>query len=183
MTFGPIPDLEIERLACSEPPLIAPFNPANLNPFGIDITLSGKAWRLSPRYGRPLDPFDPPPAEAWEKCEFADGDKIRVEFGDLWLAQTVEFFWLPNDIQCLMLNRSKFARCGATPNAGLAPGDAGWRGFFVLELLCHARQGAVYTVGQKVAQAMFLRGETCRTPYGDGHVYQDQGEIRGPTAL
>jgi deoxycytidine triphosphate deaminase len=180
MTFGPIPDYEIERLARSEPPLITPFNPDALNPFGVDITLGNKLRRLSPSWNRPLDVFNPPPCEAWEDHELKDGEHVLVQFGELWLAQTREFFCLPNNIQCLMLNRSKYARCGATPNAGLAPGDAGWRGFYVLELLSHARQGVLYTVGERVAQAMFLRGATCRKSYDDTHTYQNQTQIIGP---
>ncbi len=174
-------DWQIAEL-CKEYGMIEPFDPRALNAYGYDVGLSGHIWKLSTAWTAPLDPFDPPPAEAWEEYELGPHTEFIVDFGDLVLARSVEKFRLPNYVTLTMNNRSKFCRCGATPNAGLAPGDAGWHGYFVFELNCLQRNGTIYRVGTRIAQARFSTGVPCNTPYDDNHVYQGQSGIMGPMA-
>lgn len=175
-TYGPIPDIEILTLCQQDTPLITPFDGSKLQAYGYDVTLSGDVARLTEEAGI-LDPYQAIPDGWWQSYGFEDGETFVVKPGELWLALTVESFDLPGDIVSLMLNKSRFARCGFTPNAGLAPGDAGWRGRYVLELVATARPVRL-TVGTAIAQVQFYRGAPCVKPYGEGHRYQDQQEIR-----
>jgi len=183
---GKLPDHEIRRLSCDAlPPMIAGYEKRLLQAYGYDVRLApGPFRRVSKSWGKPIDPLAMHPDEReFERLEFKLGDKVRVEFGDLWLALSVEWFNLPDDVTMDMQNKSKYCRAGVTPNAGLAPAEAGWRGFFEFELTCLQRNGAVYTVGEPIGQASFWRGAACERPYSsDGHVYQDQDEIKGPAA-
>jgi deoxycytidine triphosphate deaminase len=184
LACGPLPDWRIRELCRQDPPLIAPFDEAALNPFGYDVALSNEFWRLRDDWQVPLDPYNPPPDEAWHKfdLDLRKNNSVIVYPGELWLAFTVEIFHLPFNIEALMLNRSKYARCEASPNCGVAPIDSGFLGGIVLELIAHVRP-VVYEVGRRIAQIMFLAGAECEQPYSaDGHVYQAQYKIRGPEA-
>ena len=179
--FGAVPDWKLEELSGTEIPIITPFTKENLNGYGYDVTLSGSLWKLCNWCG-PIDPLNPPPDDAWKRIEHKNGEKVIVSPGELWLALTEEWFNIPSNMICLMLNRSKFARAGASPNCGIAPGEPGWSGRFVLELEASARP-VVYTVGACVAQVMFIAGAPCRNPYSSKeHVYQNQEAILGPMA-
>ena len=174
--FGAIPDYQIEQLN-----IISPFDKSKLQPFGYDVSITeGEIWKLKHTYTLPLSPNNPPPKEAWEIYNLKNKDIILVQWGELWLAKTSEYFKLPNNIQMLLLNKSRFARCGAMPNIGVAPADAGWQGYLVLELCSLARQGVEYTIGEPVAQVMFIGGSPCAKPYDSTHIYQNQDTIRGP---
>lgn len=173
-------DWQITKLVESHG-MIEPFEPSALNAYGYDVALFGEILELKKSWTKPINALKPPPIEAWKRHRLNAGDEFVVEFGGWYLGRSVEGFKIPDYVTMQMHNRSKYCRAGLTPNAGLAPAEAGWEAdCFVFEFSCHHSRGGIYTMGKRIAQAMFTTGLPCAQPYDDSHVYQGQDGVWGP---
>lgn len=89
------------------------------------------------------------------------------------LGVALERLEIPDDITCLFIGKSTYARCGLIAN--LTPGEAGWRGHLTLEFSNSSSADCRIYANEGIVQALFLEGEPCATSYEDrAGKYQDQ---------
>jgi dCTP deaminase len=89
------------------------------------------------------------------------------------LGSAVERLLIPDNITCLFIGKSTYARCGVIAN--LTPGEAGWRGHLTLEFSNSSGADCRIYANEGVVQALFFEGEPCDTTYHDrAGKYQDQ---------
>lgn len=193
--WGVLNDEEIERL-CNPlfniEPLLEPFVSRQegcpsygLGSYGYDLRLGQTFMRLKVAEGgdiRTLDPVDS--AGEWEKFE-AKADAIIMPPGEVWLAETVEYFRMPRDLIAVCFGKSSYARCGLLVNA--VPIEPGWNGRLTLELKnLNPDRGIKLYIGQGIAQVIFFRGANYpKRVYGEkeaGGAYQDQPGVTAARA-
>ncbi len=185
MSFSLLPDKEIAALCHRDPPMLHPFvarqegKPTyGLSSFGYDIRL-GKRF-LVPLGGlnAVLDPVDFPThhfreVEQDEYFDLAPHSQV--------LAESREWFAIPDDLLGLCLGKSSYARCGLLVNA--TPLEPGWTGRLTLELANLSPLPIRLHVDQGIAQVLFFRGEqptrTYRAKEAGGR-YQNQPGVTTP---
>lgn len=102
-------------------------------------------------------------------------EPIRMQNGDFILASSVERIKMPNDLLCIVHDKSSWAREGlALQNTVLEPG---WEGFITLELSFHRpAHRIVVSPGDPIAQLIFHKlDQPAEKPY-DGK-YQNQADM------
>lgn len=139
--------------------------------FGYDIRLSPDNFKVCTAGNEPLDPM--------KDCSsyFQDETPINYKGYEVFvipantyaLAQSVEMFNIPNDIHCIAVGKSTYARCGLVAN--ITPLESGWKGVLTLELNNNSNRPAIVYAHQGIAQLMFFRGNPT-IPYTGA--YQDQ---------
>lgn len=89
------------------------------------------------------------------------------------LGVTIEKIKIPNNITCVFLGKSTYARCGVIAN--LTPGEAGWEGHLTLEFSNSSGADCRIYANEGIVQALFLEGEPCDVTYRErSGKYQDQ---------
>ena len=90
------------------------------------------------------------------------------------LGRTVEHFNLPRDITALFIGKSTYARAGVFINT--TPGEAGWRGYLVVEIGNLTNLPVRVYINEGILQTLFFKGDLpCLTSYDDrGGKYQNQ---------
>lgn len=88
------------------------------------------------------------------------------------LGVTVERFNMPNDVMCIVLGKSTYARVGLICNT--TPVDAGFEGYVTLEFINPAPYPVKIYANEGVAQLIFLRGREALHPYDKTRKYQNQ---------
>lgn len=88
------------------------------------------------------------------------------------LCRSLEYFKIPEDVFCIVLGKSTYARSGLIVNA--TPGEPGWEGEWTLEL-CNGTSLPIKIYSfEGIAQVLFLRGERPENLYGANGKYQNQ---------
>jgi len=193
--WGILHDDEIKQLCnpdLNDRPMLDPFIAAQmgapsygLGSFGYDVRLGRRFMQLKRHEEDPWAPLDPLDAsEDWEEFIASEHagwllcrDAIVMPPGAVWLAETVEWFNMPDDVMGICYGKSSYARCGLLVNA--VPIEPGWRGRLTLELKnLNADRGIRLYLHQGIAQVVFFRGmvRPNRT-YEEkeaGKAYQDQ---------
>jgi dCTP deaminase len=82
-----------------------------------------------------------------------------------YLARTIEYFKIPDDVFGECLGKSTFARGAIIVN--VTPLEPGWEGHVTLELSNTADVPSVVYVGEGICQFVFFRGERPAVSYGD----------------
>jgi len=160
-------------------PLIYPFIPTQqgrpsygLGSFGYDIRLGNRFLVPLGGVNAILDPRNFP--------EDLFREVLAEKYFDLAphsqvLAESMEWFNMPDDVFGLCWGKSTYARCGLLVN--LTPAEAGWRGKLTLELANLSPLPIRLYVGQGIAQIVFFRGERPERTYAEkeaGGAYQNQ---------
>lgn len=123
----------------------------------------------------PLDPkFFDAKVEAQETKLKRDstGEYFVMPPRSIGLGVTVERFNMPNDVMCIVLGKSTYARIGLICNT--TPVDAGFEGFVTLEFINPSPYKAKIYANEGVAQLVFLRGKEAINPYDSSRKYQSQ---------
>jgi dCTP deaminase len=97
------------------------------------------------------------------------------------LAESVERFWMPDDVCGVCWGKSSYARCGLLVN--VTPLEPGWRGVLTIALANVSPLPIRVHIGQGIAQVVFFRGARPRRIYGEkeaGGAYQDQPGVTPP---
>jgi len=193
--WGVLNDEEIERLCdplFNSEPLLEPFVPRQegcpsygLGSYGYDLRLGRVFMRLKlSEEGviRTLDPVDS--RDEWERFE-TEGDAVIMPPGEVWLAETVEYFRMPRDLIAVCFGKSSYARCGLLVNA--VPIEPGWNGRLTLELKnLNPDRGIKLYIGMGISQVIFFRGANVpKRAYGEkeaGGAYQDQPGVMAAQA-
>lgn len=78
---------------------------------------------------------------------------VRLGKGDFCLAYSIERIKMPNDLVCIVHDKSSWARQGlAVQNTVLEPG---WEGHITLELSAHSNEELIIKEGMPIAQLIF----------------------------
>jgi dCTP deaminase len=120
-----------------------------------------------------LDPKHPELAtwRSWEQ----DGRVVIPPHG-FYLAKTLEYFRIPDDVFVICLGKSTYARNGLIVN--VTPLEPGWEGHVTLELSNTTNLPSVVYVGEGICQFVFFRGERPAVSYGDRNgKYQGQRNV------
>ena len=182
---GLLSDREIAALCSGERPLIEPFVPRQagkpsygLGSFGYDIRLGKRFLAPVEGAGGHLDPHGSP-GRLFRELE--EPRAYELPPGSWVLAESVETFHMPDDLLGLCLGKSSYARCGLLVNA--TPLEPGWRGKLTLSLVNLSPFPVLLSVGQGIAQVVFLRGRRPSRSYREkeaGGRYQDQPGVTLP---
>ena len=147
-----------------------------LSSYGYDVRLDRQFLKFTPVRQSVVDPkrFD---AECVDEFE---GDVCIVPPNSFVLARTVERFHVPDNVLCLAIGKSSYARCGIVTN--ITPFEPGWVGIPTLEISNTSPLPAKVYAGEGIAQVLFLEGdETAVTNYRSrGGKYQGQSAVQPP---
>ncbi len=178
-------DREIAALCQGERPMITPFLPRQegkpsygLSSFGYDIRLGRKFLVPLGGVNAVLDPVNFPRA-LFREIE-VDGTFELAPHSQV-LAESVETFWMPDDVLGVCWGKSSYARCGLLVN--VTPLEPRWRGRLTLELANLSPLPIRLHVGQGIAQVVFFRGKRPARGYDEkeaGGLYQDQPGVTLP---
>lgn len=155
---------------------------SGLSSVGYDITIGPRIKHFRPqnKMGKQLiiDPknFDPDLLlEHVVEHQVAPNNFFVLPPHGYCLANTPEYFNMPEDVAAICLTKSTYARCGLLVN--VTPLEPDWEGHLTLELANLTDLPIKVYVNEGIAQLMFFRvSERPDTTYGDrGGKYQGQG--------
>lgn len=155
-------DIEIIKLA--EKGMIEPFFPERVQSFGYDMTLSNKFKVFTPAViggisFSKVDVLNPSSLTFMEWCS----DYCEIPPCSFALGMSIEYFRIPEDILCICLGRSSYARCGIVPN--VTPLEPGWEGYVTIEISNPNSVPAIIYANKGISQVIFLRGKRPKNTY------------------
>jgi len=182
---GILSDIEIAALCQGERPMIEPFIPyqtgkpsCGLGSYGYDIRLGKKFLVPLGGVNAVLDLLNFPHQHFREVV--AD-DVFELAPHSMVLAESVEWFNMPDDVFGVCWGKSSYARCGLLVN--VTPLEAAWTGRLTIELNNLSPLPIRLHVGQGIAQITFFRGRRPRRTYAEkeaGGIYQNQQGVTLP---
>jgi len=185
MTHGILSDQEIAARCIDEAPMLDPFVPRQEGKPSYGLGSCGYDLRLGDRFLVPLggvnavlDPIDFP--EDHFRAIEADGTFELSPHSQV-LAQSVEWFNMPDDVCGVCWGKSSYARCGLLVN--VTPLEPGWHGILTIELANVSPLPIRLHVGQGIAQVVFFHGSRPRRTYSEkeaGGSYQNQTGVTLP---
>lgn len=144
--------------------------------YGYDLRLSPEDFRIFRHVpGTVMDPkrFNPGNLEKAELHNDGSDSYFILPAHSYGLGVALERLAIPNNITCIFLGKSTYARVGVIANT--TPGEAGWRGHLTLEFSNSSSADCRIYAGEGVVQALFFEGEPCDVSYEDRlGKYQDQ---------
>lgn len=176
-------DREIKEL-CVKEKMIAPFCEKQihegvisfgLSSFGYDIRIADEFKIFTNINSAFVDP------KKFDLKSFIDfkGDVCIIPPNSFALARSFEYFKIPENIMCLALGKSTYARCGIVTN--ITPLEAGWEGYLTIEISNTTPLPAKIYSKEGICQLIFFKGEKPLKPYNKkGGKYQSQKGITLP---
>lgn len=145
--------------------------------YGYDLRLSPKEFLIFRHIpGTVMNPkrFNPANLEPAPLHSDEDGDFFILPAHSYGLGVAVECLRIPDNITCLFIGKSTYARLGQIAN--LTPGEAGWQGHLTLEFSNSSGADCRIYANEGIVQALFFEGEPCDVTYHDrAGKYQHQG--------
>lgn len=149
-----------------------------LSSYGYDIRLSSKEfWIFKHIPGTVLDPknFNSENLESAKLQKDETGEYFILPANSYGLGVAVEKLELPDNISCLAIGKSTYARCGIIANT--TPAEAGWKGHLTLEFSNSASTDCKIYANEGIVQLLFFEGDKCATSYeARAGKYQNQSE-------
>ena len=150
-----------------------------LSSYGYDIRLSEKEfWVFRHIPGTVVDPknFNPQNLEKAELLTDKNDSKYFVlpahSYG---LGVAIEKLTMPENVTCIAIGKSTYARCGIIANT--TPAEAGWNGHLTLEFSNSSGADCRIYAGEGIIQLLFFEGEPCQVSYASrSGKYQSQTE-------
>lgn len=172
-------DREIGELVKSHK-MIEGFDPAKLNSFGYDLTLSRDF--LIPSFDYALISIIDPLDISKVTYNKVSGDYCIIPPNTFILSRSVEKLNMPPNVTGICLGRSTYARCGIITN--VTPLEAGWRGTVTIEISNSTPLPVKVHANKGIVQVLFLKGNLPDRDYSaKGGRYQDQKDITLPRGL
>lgn len=178
-------DTQITNLCVGENPMISPFAyPTRQKASGEKIVSYGVSSfgydaRMAPEFklakASKMEYLDPKSHNEllWHTQE---GSSILIPEHGFVLTRTVEYFTIPENVMCLVLGKSTYARLGLVVNA--TPLEPDWCGHITLELSNTTNIPIRVYANEGIAQILFFAGERPAITYADKQgKYQDQRGI------
>lgn len=130
-----------------------------LSTFGYDIRVSDKFKIFTNVYGAIIDP-----KEMRDECfvEYV-GPCCIIPPNSYVLAESIEYFEMPDDVLAICLGKSTYARAGISINC--TPIENGFKGTIVVEIANNTPLPAKIYANEGIAQLIFLRGNTPENTY------------------
>jgi dCTP deaminase len=173
-----VPELVREAQMCNNtlvPP--TPVLSYGCSSYGYDLRLSPKEFLIFRHVpGTVMNPkrFNPANLEPAPLHSDEDGDFFILPAHSYGLGVAVECLRIPDNITCLFIGKSTYARLGQIAN--LTPGEAGWQGHLTLEFSNSSGADCRIYANEGIVQALFFEGEPCDVTYHDrAGKYQHQG--------
>lgn len=146
-----------------------------LSSYGYDMRVADEFKIFTNLHGAVVDPkhFDP--------RSFVDvkADYVDIPPNSFALARSVEYFQIPNNVLCICIGKSSYARCGIILNT--TPFEPGWRGYVTLEISNTTPLPARIYAHEGIGQVLFFESdELCDKNYGLGKYQDQQPEITLP---
>lgn len=136
--------------------------------YGYDLRLSPKEFLIFRHIpGTVMNPkrFNPANLEPAPLHSDEDGDFFILPAHSYGLGVAVECLRIPDNITCLFIGKSTYARLGQIAN--LTPGEAGWQGHLTLEFSNSSGADCRIYANEGIVQALFFEGEPCEVTYQD----------------
>jgi dCTP deaminase len=147
--------------------------------YGYDIRVGTDFKIFTNVFSSVVDPknFDP------ESFVDYHGDVATIPPNSFALAASMEYMRVPDDVLCVCVGKSTYARCGIITN--VTPLEPGWEGHITLEISNTTTLPARIYGGEGLVQVLFFQGdERCETSYADRNgKYQGQTGITIPTVI
>ena len=144
--------------------------------YGYDLRLSANEFLIFRHVpGTVMNPkrFNPANLEPAPLHHDEDGDYFILPAHSYGLGVALERLEIPENITCLFIGKSTYARLGVIAN--LTPGEAGWRGHLTLEFSNSSGADCRIYANEGIVQALFFEGDPCDVTYHDRQgKYQDQ---------
>lgn len=140
-----------------------------LSSFGYDIRVGNKFQFAipTPAAGSPAKVIDPKNIDP--TCfypVFATEGYVDLPPHSFTLAETVEYFEIPDNVLAVCLGKSTYARCGLVVH--MTPAEPGWTGKLTLELSNTTNLPLRIYANEGISQLIFLvgvNGDPCNTSY------------------
>lgn len=146
--------------------------------YGYDLRLSPREFLVFRHVpGTVVDPkdFNPRNLESVALQRDEHGQYFVLPGHSYGLGVALECLRIPDNITCLFIGKSTYARCGVIAN--LTPGEAGWQGHLTLEFSNASAADCRIYANEGVVQALFIEGAPCSVSYGARRgKYQNQPE-------
>jgi dCTP deaminase len=180
--YGLLNDKQIRELCDFDGGMIAPFETTQKGKPSYGLGSSGYDLRLGTKFLVPiesphslLDPLNRRDDlfRAVEKKEFFD-----LPPNSFVLAESVEWFVMPEDVCGVCYGKSSYARCGLLAN--VTPLENEWAGRLTMELSNLGKAPIRLHVGQGIAQIVFFRQQRPARTYIEkeaGGIYQNQAGV------
>lgn len=154
---------------------VTPYNPDNINPNSLDLTLSDKFLYYGSFANTSIDPYNRRSIEYGLKTVTGS---YRLKHGEFILGSTVEKISLPDDICAELNGKSSLELIGLQITGGYM--DCGFSGTVSLKIFNSGQRSIILKPGMLIGQLVFHRTEPAEAPYGSrkSSKYQDQ---TGPT--
>lgn len=188
---GLLPDHEI-RMLCVNHEMLSPYHATKIqkqspskgmSSYGYDITL-GKTFKTFKDNRSLFNAYDVlRPGEITEDMfdtvEITlEDDAYILEGGEFCLAESEQYFKMPDNVTALVKDKSTYARMGISLfNTVIEPG---WNGILTLEIVNHSNRPIALYPGRGIAQILFYGNEHCENPYGKEGKYQDAEGLEIP---
>jgi dCTP deaminase len=144
--------------------------------YGYDLRLSPKEFLIFKHVpGTVVDPKNFSKANLEEAKLHSDdnGDFFILPARSYGLGVAIENLNIPNNITCLFIGKSTYARAGIIAN--LTPGESGWKGHLTLEFSNSSGADCRIYANEGIVQTLFFEGEPCEVNYQDrAGKYQNQ---------
>lgn len=146
-----------------------------ISSYGYDVRIASKFKIFTPVSCVSVDP------KGMQDDCFVDyivppGQKLSIPPNSFVLGYSVEELQIPNDVVCICIGKSTYARCGIIVN--VTPLEPGWRGHITIEISNTSPLPALVYPEEGICQVMFLKGadkpENSYTSKPGGGKYQDQ---------
>jgi len=143
-----------------------------LSSYGYDARLDDEFMIFTNVYNAVVDPKN------FDQNSFVrhKSDVCIIPPNSFVLAQTMEYFRIPNDVLVICIGKSTYARCGLIVN--VTPLEPGWEGQVTLEISNTTPLPAKVYAREGIAQFLFLKGESpCEVTYAarDGKYMHQRG--------
>lgn len=142
-----------------------------LSSYGYDIRVADEFKIFTNLHGAVVDPKN------FNVKSFIDvkGEYVDIPPNSFALARSVEYISVPENVLCICIGKSTYARCGIILNT--TPFEPGWRGYVTLEISNTTPLPARIYANEGIGQVLFFESdENCENVYGSGK-YQDQSPV------
>lgn len=188
---GLLPDHEI-RLLCLNHEMLNPYHATKISEkspskgmssYGYDITL-GKTFKTFLDNRSLFDAYDYlKPGEITEDMFSTSevnqsDDAFILKSGEFCLAESEQYFKMPDNVTGLVKDKSTYARMGISLfNTVIEPG---WNGILTLEIVNNSPRTVALYPGRGIAQILFYGNSPCENPYGKEGKYQNAEGLEIP---
>lgn len=148
-----------------------------LSSFGYDMRIASEFRIFTVNAWNSI--VDPKEVDERGLAEYNVEDHILIPPNSYALGRSVEYFRVPDNVLCVVLGKSTYARSGIIVN--VTPLEPGWEGHVTIEISNATSLPAKVYANEGIAQVLFLKGDSPEVSYADKNgKYQGQRGITLP---